>query len=73
MQLWNSLEFGAKAFALKSVNSKSREEVEAISRDRLRSLVGHARDNSRFWHDKLATFPKRISNSANCRHPTNLS
>jgi phenylacetate-CoA ligase len=54
MQLWDSLEFGAKAFAQKSVITKSRDEIEAISGDRLRNLVGHARGNSRFWHDKLA-------------------
>jgi phenylacetate-coenzyme A ligase PaaK-like adenylate-forming protein len=58
MQLWDSLEFGAKAIALKSVTTKSREEVEAISRDRLRSLIGHACGNSRFWHDKLAHIPE---------------
>src|SRR3954468_6532952 len=54
MQLWDSLEFGAKAFALKSIKTKSREEVEAISRGRLGELVRHARNNSQFWHDKLA-------------------
>ena len=54
MHLWDSLEFGAKAFALKSNNLKSRKEIETISCDRLRNLVGHARDNSGFWQNKLA-------------------
>jgi phenylacetate-coenzyme A ligase PaaK-like adenylate-forming protein len=54
MQLWDSLEFGAKAFALRSIKTKSREEVEAISRARLGDLIHHARNNSHFWHDKLA-------------------
>ena len=48
----------AKAIVLKSVNSKSRQEIEAIGRDRLHSLVGHARDKSRFWHDKLSGVSK---------------
>ncbi len=57
MHLWHSLEFGAKAYALKQVKTKPRDEVEKIARERLQTLLEHARENSQFWHDKLAGFP----------------
>ncbi|HEX4413407.1 MAG TPA: hypothetical protein VH107_07235 [Lacipirellulaceae bacterium] len=53
MHLWHSLEFGAKAYALKQVKSKPRAEVEAMGRERLAQLLVHARSNSQFWHHKL--------------------
>jgi phenylacetate-CoA ligase len=54
MHLWHSLEFGAKAYALKQVKTKSRAEVEAISRERFDKLVTYARSHSQYWRDKLA-------------------
>jgi phenylacetate-coenzyme A ligase PaaK-like adenylate-forming protein len=53
MQLWDSLEFGAKALQLKQTVSKSREEIETIGRARLEELVEHARTNSEYWGEKL--------------------
>jgi phenylacetate-CoA ligase len=58
MHLWHSLEFGAKAYALKQVKTKPRAEVEAISSERFEKLIKHVRTNSRFWHDKLAGVPE---------------
>lgn len=57
MHVWESLEFGAKALALKSVPAKTPEEIAEIGRRRLMSLVEHARANSEFWREKLAGIP----------------
>lgn len=54
MEIWDSLEFGARALMLKSAVSKSPEEIERIGRGRLESLIEHARTKSEFWRDKLA-------------------
>lgn len=58
MHVWESLEFGARALALKSVPAKTPEEIAEIGRRRLNSLVEHARANSEFWREKLAGIPE---------------
>ncbi|MFO0792259.1 MAG: AMP-binding protein [Pirellulales bacterium] len=58
MHVWESLEFGAHALALKSVPGKTAEEIAQIGRERLVKLVAHARANSEFWRDKLSGVPE---------------
>jgi phenylacetate-coenzyme A ligase PaaK-like adenylate-forming protein len=54
MELWESLEFGAKALALRTSASKPREEILRTQRCRFESLVRHARENSAFYREKYA-------------------
>lgn len=54
MEIWESLEFGVLAMSLRSVPTKSPEEIEAIQRSRLQELVAHACDNSEFFREKFA-------------------
>lgn len=58
MEIWESLEFGARALMLKSTVKKSREEIDQLGRERLTKLVEHARANSDFWREKLAGVPE---------------
>src|SRR4051812_4839366 len=58
MELWDSIEFGARALILKSTTSKSREDINRISRTRLEQLVAHARTNSSFWREKFDSVPE---------------
>src|SRR5438105_80004 len=53
MDLWDSIEFGARAVMLKSAASKPRVEIERISQLRLEKLVEHARNGYDFWREKL--------------------
>lgn len=55
MEIWETIEFGARALLLKHGASRSPHEVERLARRRLRHLVAHARGNSAFWRDKLAS------------------
>jgi phenylacetate-CoA ligase len=54
MDIWESIEFGARALMLKSAASKSPEEIQRLGRLRLEQLVAHARANSEFWREKFA-------------------
>lgn len=54
MDIWESIEFGARALMLKSAASKSPEEIAKLGRSRLEQLVGHARANSDFWREKFS-------------------
>ena len=58
MEILESLSFGAQAILLRSTIKKSREEIEALTRERLVKLVEHARANSEFWREKLADVPE---------------
>jgi hypothetical protein len=40
MQLWESLEFGARALKLKSTVARSREEIDALGRAQLQRMLG---------------------------------
>jgi phenylacetate-CoA ligase len=55
MGIWHSLKFGVQALALKSAMRKPAAEIERIQRERLRRLLTHARDHSRFYREKLAS------------------
>jgi phenylacetate-CoA ligase len=57
MEIWESIEFGARALMLKSTVKKSREEIDEIGRTRLTKLVEHARNDSAFWREKLKPVP----------------
>jgi phenylacetate-coenzyme A ligase PaaK-like adenylate-forming protein len=54
MEVWESLEFGARALSLRSAATKPMEEILEIQRSRLQELVHHARDNSEFFREKFA-------------------
>lgn len=54
MELWDSIEFGARALMLKSMVTKPRKEIDRISQSRLEHLVNHARTHSKFWRKKFA-------------------
>ena len=58
MEILESLSFGARALQLKSTVKQSREEIDALTRDRLVKLVEHARANSEFWREKFADVPE---------------
>jgi len=54
MDIWESIEFGARALALKATSAKSPQEIERLGKTRFEQLVQHARANSEFWREKLA-------------------
>ncbi len=54
MEFWESIEFGAHAFKLRSAAGKPLEEINQIGRSRLEKLVHYARDNSEYWRKKLS-------------------
>src|SRR5438552_14380313 len=54
MELWDTLEFGARTLQLKSTATKSRDDIAAIGDKHLKRLVNHARSQSAFWREKLA-------------------
>ncbi len=54
MEIWESIEFGARALMLKSAASKPPEEIQKLGRSRLEQLVAHARANSDFWREKFS-------------------
>src|SRR3954463_13776702 len=57
MDIWESIEFGARALLLKSAVTKSPEDIARLGRSRLNQLVAHARANSDFWREKLDGVP----------------
>jgi phenylacetate-CoA ligase len=54
MEVWETLEFGARAMSLRAVPAKSLEEIQEIQRERLQKLVRHARAHSDFFRGKFA-------------------
>jgi phenylacetate-coenzyme A ligase PaaK-like adenylate-forming protein len=58
MEIWESIEFGARALMLKSTVKKSAEEINQLAQKRLDQLIGHARNNSNLWRDKLSGIPE---------------
>src|SRR5882757_4312156 len=54
MDIWESIEFGARALLLKAGASKATEEIQRLGRSRLEQLVAHARANSGFWREKFS-------------------
>jgi phenylacetate-CoA ligase len=54
MEIWETIEFGARALLLKHGASRRPHEIERLARRRLQHLVAHTRGNSAFWRDKLA-------------------
>ncbi|HEX3600372.1 MAG TPA: hypothetical protein VHU84_09540 [Lacipirellulaceae bacterium] len=54
MEIWESIEFGARTLALRSVSKKSPDEIERLSRRRLDQLIEQARSKSALWRDKLS-------------------
>jgi phenylacetate-coenzyme A ligase PaaK-like adenylate-forming protein len=58
MDIWESIEFGARALLLKSAAAKSPEDIKQLGRARLEQLVAYARANSEFWQEKLSGIPE---------------
>jgi phenylacetate-CoA ligase len=58
MEIWETIEFGARALLLKSGATKSPAEIGRLGQSRLEQLVSHVRANSPFWRDKLASVKK---------------
>ena len=54
MQLWEEIEFGARAVGLRMTAEKPIEEILEVQRLRLVELVEHARENSKFYREKFA-------------------
>ncbi|HEX5472886.1 MAG TPA: hypothetical protein VFW73_13425, partial [Lacipirellulaceae bacterium] len=53
MEIWDTIEFGARALMLKSAASKPLKEIQRTARSRLEQLVAHARNKSSFWREKF--------------------
>jgi phenylacetate-coenzyme A ligase PaaK-like adenylate-forming protein len=58
MEIWQTIEFGARALLLKSGAAKSPDEIQRLGKVRLKNLVAHAQTSSPFWRDKLAGVDK---------------
>src|SRR5262245_21028591 len=58
MEIWESIEFGARALMLKSTVKKSADEINELAQKRLEQLIGHVRSRSKFWRDKLSGIPE---------------
>jgi phenylacetate-coenzyme A ligase PaaK-like adenylate-forming protein len=58
MELFETLEFGARTLLLQSTTSRSREDINAIGKKHLVRLVEYARTHSEFWRQKLAMVPE---------------
>lgn len=58
MEIWESIEFGARALLLKSTPKKSPAEINEHAQNRLEQLVSHARNNSEFWRERLSGVPE---------------
>jgi phenylacetate-CoA ligase len=54
MQIWEELEFGARAVGLRMAAEKPMEEILEVQRSRLVELVQHARENSPYYDEKFA-------------------
>jgi phenylacetate-coenzyme A ligase PaaK-like adenylate-forming protein len=57
MDIWESLEFGARALLLKAAANKPAEEIACVGRSRLKQLLAYARASSEFWREKLSGVP----------------
>ncbi len=55
MQIWEPLEFGARALALRLAAAKPLEEILEVQRSRLVDLLEHAREHSAFYREKFAS------------------
>jgi phenylacetate-CoA ligase len=65
MEIWETIEFGARALLLKSGATKSPDEIKRRGRSRLEHLVTYAQAHSPFWWDKLASLGKSSFELAN--------
>lgn len=54
MAIWEPLEFGARALALRLAATKPVEEILDVQRSRLNDLVEHARTHSALYREKFA-------------------
>jgi phenylacetate-coenzyme A ligase PaaK-like adenylate-forming protein len=54
MPIWEPLEFGARALALRLAAAKPMEEILEVQRGRLVDLVEHAREHSILYREKFA-------------------
>jgi phenylacetate-coenzyme A ligase PaaK-like adenylate-forming protein len=59
MELFDTLEFGARTVLLQSTTSKSPGEIKEIGQKHLERLVAYAREHSEFWRHKLADVPEK--------------
>lgn len=57
LQIWEEIEFGARALALRLAAEKPLEEVLERQRSRLVDLVQHACEHSRYYREKFAGVP----------------
>src|SRR5687767_15062586 len=54
MGIWEPLEFGVRALALRLAAAKPPEEILEVQRTRLVDLLQHAREHSAFYREKFA-------------------
>jgi phenylacetate-CoA ligase len=54
MQLWEEIEFGGRALALRLAAEKSFDDILETQRERLVELVDHAREHSAYYRKKFA-------------------
>jgi len=54
MQIWEEIEFGARAVGLRLAGEKPIEEILEVQRARLVALVRHAQENSAYYREKFA-------------------
>jgi phenylacetate-CoA ligase len=54
MEIWQTIEFGARALLLKHGATRPPHEIKRRARSRLQHLIAQARAKSLFWRDKLA-------------------
>jgi phenylacetate-CoA ligase len=59
MELFDTLEFGARTILLQSTTSKSPEDIKAIGQKHLVRLVEYARAHSEYWREKLKMVPEK--------------
>lgn len=57
IQIWEELEFGARALALRMAAEKPWEEIQQVQRERLVTLVQHACEHSSYYREKFAKVP----------------
>jgi phenylacetate-coenzyme A ligase PaaK-like adenylate-forming protein len=53
MEVWETLEFGARAIAMRVAATKPLDEILEVQRSRLENLIQHAHANSEFFREKL--------------------
>jgi phenylacetate-coenzyme A ligase PaaK-like adenylate-forming protein len=54
MEIWEQIEFGARAVKLRMAAEKPLEDILELQRSRLLELVEHARENSSYYRKKFA-------------------